>query len=153
MQNLRGVTREEVGPSLISNLKLSSQRARLPGIVISFILCPLAPPVYLLRDGARSGQISNCKLKTSEQNDTSYADCGFQSQKDHRASRKGISGYPKINARSTTLKANQWLDRILLSWLTSLDWIIQSTSRKDKNCRKAVIHKKVGRVLKRNERT
>jgi RNA polymerase sigma-70 factor, ECF subfamily len=38
------------------NLKPRAHRAGLPGKEISFILCPLTPPIPLWRDGVRSGQ-------------------------------------------------------------------------------------------------
>jgi len=39
-------------------MKLPAHRAGLPGKEVSFILCPLTPPIPLWRDGARSGQFS-----------------------------------------------------------------------------------------------
>ena len=40
----------------IRNVKLPAHMAGLPGKEMSFILCPLTPPIPLWRDGARSGQ-------------------------------------------------------------------------------------------------
>jgi hypothetical protein len=40
----------------MTNVKLPAHRAGLPGKEVSFILCPLTPPIPLWRDGARSGQ-------------------------------------------------------------------------------------------------
>jgi hypothetical protein len=47
----------------MTNVKLPARRAGLPGKEISFILCPLTPPIPLWRDGARSGQSSTFKGK------------------------------------------------------------------------------------------
>jgi hypothetical protein len=44
--------------------KDGTRTAGLPGKVISFILCPLTPPIPLGRDGARSGQ-STCTMPGS----------------------------------------------------------------------------------------
>jgi hypothetical protein len=36
-------------------MKLPAYRQGLPGEEVSFILCPLTPPIPLWQDGARSG--------------------------------------------------------------------------------------------------
>jgi hypothetical protein len=50
------------------NVELPAQRAGLPEKEVSFILCPLTPPIPLWRDGARLGQSSNFKLNPKVKN-------------------------------------------------------------------------------------
>jgi len=45
-----------VGNQRQKTVKLPAHMAGLPGEEVSFILCPLTPPIPLWRDGARSGQ-------------------------------------------------------------------------------------------------
>jgi hypothetical protein len=44
------------GKFQMASLNLAAHRAGLPGEEVSFILCPLTPPIPLWRDEARSGQ-------------------------------------------------------------------------------------------------
>ena len=69
-----GVTKEDF-KFKIANLKLSAHRAGLPGIVISFILCP--GPACLSMAG-RSTFRPNLRLQTSGEKDTSNSDCGMR---------------------------------------------------------------------------
>jgi len=52
--------------SELLNVKLLAHRAGLPGKEISFILCPLTPPVPLWREGVRPGQKSKISPVNAE---------------------------------------------------------------------------------------